>query len=404
MMQFRAGYVAIAFTTLCAMLLVAGCGDDGGEDDDGNINEAATASFTTYNAGLAHGFVEHATARTQPLAEAVADLDTDVLCMQEVWLYDDGDEWSSGQIDAIVETSEESFPHHYYEVTEGDDEDLAHCNDDDTEPTESCVAEQCAEESDDELAGCALGECGDEYNALSSDCQKCVATNIGGGIDEIIDACTGDVGGSAYSYGGHNGLLMLSKHELSDTEFTSLESTLVQRAVTHATVDLPDFGEADLYCTHLQADLTSSLEYPEGGEHSSYEEEQAAQIDDLNAYIEDTAQTDNVVLMGDMNTGPAIGDLSAAFADNYAKFSDAGFENAYLNQSDPSCTYCGENTLNGGDGQVAIDHVLFDFGVDVDVAATERILDQAQTISTDDGDQELHLSDHYGVTTTLQRP
>jgi endonuclease/exonuclease/phosphatase family metal-dependent hydrolase len=384
-------------TLFGATLLAAGCGES--EDSD----DRPTASFATYNAGLARGFVDYATARTEPVADAVAQLDSDVVCLQEVWLYEDNQlQWNTGQIEDIVEASEQTFPHSYYEVTQTTGEDLPNCNDDDTTAMEACVADNCAGVSNDQLQACALPTCQTEFDALSDDCRGCIGANIGGSIDDILEACTGDVEGSAFSYGGHNGLLILSKHELTNTEFTSLDSFLVQRAVLHATADIPEFGEVDLYCTHLQADLSDALQYPDGGLYSSYEQEQAAQIEAINTYIGQTAQTDNVVLMGDMNNGPAVGDLSAGFPQNYAKFIDAGYSNAYVEQSGPLCTYCGSNTLNDGDGKRAIDHVLTNFTTEVDVAATERILDQTQTISTEDGDQELHLSDHFGVETTLR--
>ena len=394
--------LAITIAALCTITLAVGCGDTSGNNNDNNGEVGPQASFATYNAGLARGFVEYASERSQPVADAVAGLDADVVCMQEVWLYEESEgNWSEGQIDAIVNTSAEAYPHTYYEVTEDEGGDVPNCNEDDTGPLQTCVTENCGEVPE---AQCALNECGTEFNSLSSGCQQCIASNIGSTTEEILNACTGDVGGSAYSYNGHNGLLMLSKHELTNTEFTSLDSAIVQRAVLHATVNIPEFGEADLYCTHLQANLEGSIPYPEDSMYSSYEEEQAAQIDAINAYIEQTAQTDNIVLMGDMNNGPAVGSLSAAFPDNYAKFGEAGFTNPYLDQEDPLCTYCGSNGLVGGDGERAIDHVLFNFMTEVEVAASTRILDETQTITTDDGDQELPLSDHYGVTTTLELP
>lgn len=396
--------LAMTLVALCATAFAAGCGDETGGNNGANNGEPGPqASFATYNAGLARGFVDYAGARTQPVADAVAGLDSDVVCLQEVWLYEDEQgEWSEAQIDAIVDTSAETYPHSYVEVTEDAGGDVADCNDDDTGPMETCVNDKCGDVSNENLAGCALSECGDEFNALSSGCQQCIGANIGGSIDDILNACTGEVGGSAFSYNGHNGLLLLSKHELSNTEFISLESELVQRAVLHATVDIPEFGATDVYCTHLQADLEGAIPYPEDSMYASYEEEQAAQIDAVNDYIEQTAQTDNIVLMGDMNNGPAVGSLDAAFPDNYAKFGEAGFANFYLDQEDPLCTYCGSNALVGGDGERAIDHVFTSFASDVSVAGSVRILDQTQTVATEDGDQELHLSDHYGVETTLE--
>jgi hypothetical protein len=37
-----------------------------------------------------------------------------------------------------------------------------------------------------------------------------------------------------------------------------------------------------------------------------------------------------------------------------------------------------------------------------DVAQSARVLDQLQTIETEEGPKELHLSDHFGVQITLQ--
>lgn len=404
-MKMNSKRLAAFAVALSVGLVFAGCGDTEGNNGN-NGGDGPQASFATYNAGLARGFVDYASARTQPVADAVSQLESDVVCMQEVWLYEDeqGD-WSEGQIDAIVNTSAEVYPNSYYEITEDSGGDVANCNEDDTGPMEACVAENCDGVSNDNLAGCALSECDAEWDGLSSSCQQCIGANIGGSIDDIIDACTGEVGGSAFSYNGHNGLLLLSKHALTNTEFESLDSALVKRAVLHATVDIPEFGQADVYCTHLQADLSGALPYPEDAQFSSYEEEQAAQIDAINEYIGQTAQTDNIVLMGDMNNGPAVGNLSASFPENYAKFGEAGFSNAYLDQEDPQCTYCGSNSLNEGDGQIAIDHVLTNFMTEVEASSTVRILDETQTITTDEeGDLELHLSDHYGVETTLTLP
>ena len=51
-----------------------------------NLTSANTGlKLTTYNAGLAHTFVKYATERVEKVAEGLAQLDSDVICLQEVW-------------------------------------------------------------------------------------------------------------------------------------------------------------------------------------------------------------------------------------------------------------------------------------------------------------------------------
>jgi hypothetical protein len=86
----------MTLVALCAIAFAVGCGDETEGNNGANNGEPGPqASFATYNAGLARGFVDYAGARTQPVADAVARLDSDVVCLQEVWLYEDEQgEWS----------------------------------------------------------------------------------------------------------------------------------------------------------------------------------------------------------------------------------------------------------------------------------------------------------------------
>lgn len=381
--------VVVAATALAA------CGDDGGDGTQNNGEpQSATATFETYNVGLARGFVPQAEARVQPVADAIAKSPADVMCLQEVWLFqDDQGAWSTGQIDTLVDEASQNFPSSYFEVTELGES--VSCSQEDAEPLETCVRANCDGVPADDLSSCTLENCGDEFNGLPGPCQECVIGQIGGTLDEILAACTGD-GASEFSYNGHNGLLLLSRHELRDTEITSFESSIVQRSALHAVVTVPDFGDVDLYCTHLAADL-SGVEYP-GDAFASFEEEQAAQIDALLAWVDQTATTGNVVVMGDMNTGPAKGELQAELASNYQKFVDAAYDSPYLSQASPECTFCGTNTLVDGDSNVGIDHVFLDFTMAYGLVDAMRVYDETTSI----GGEELHLSDHFGVRVTIE--
>ena len=388
---------------LLAALLATGCGGDA--DDQSEPEPEVT--LATYNVGLARGFVPYATARTEPVARAVADIEADAVCVQEAFLVQDEEgNWTEEQIEAITEAASESFPHTYKEITEPEEDPNGEpaCTQAESTPLRTCVEANCADVPDDQLSGCALDNCQTEFGNTSSTCQQCIAANLGKSIDNIIAACRG--GSASLTSNGHNGLLLLSKHPLKTTEFTRFDSTVATRIALHATIDHESMGTMDLYCTHLTANLTD-LEYP-GEMFDSYEEEQAAQIDDLLAYIDETASGERAVLMGDMNTGPAKGELAAEFPDNYQKFVDAGLVNPYIDQMEPACTFCGSNTLNEGSGKKAIDHVFFDFGADLNsqirVDFTERFGDETRSIETSEGTKDLHLSDHYGVRTSIELP
>ncbi len=410
----------VSLIFLLSSLLVA-CGDDPEEGNNGNNTnngvdagpdaadaadaadapdaegEAFRATFETYNVGLARGFVPNAAERAEPVAAAVSESPADVACLQEVWLFrDEQDEWSTDQIDTIVDESSETFPHNYFEITEAGES--VSCTAEEADPLETCVRANCDGVPDADLAECALAECGDEFDALSTECQSCVAGQIGGSLDDILNACAPDgEGASEFSYNGHNGLLMLSRHEMRDTSITSFESTLVQRSALHAVVTVPDVGDVDLYCTHLAASL-SDVPYP-GGTYESYEEEQAAQIAELLDFVNDTSTTGNVVVMGDMNTGPAAGDNEAEFPANYNLFIDADFASPYAEQDAPDCTFCAENTLTDAEASDnLIDHIFLQLTLDAEVVNVERAYDETQEI---DGEQ-MNLSDHYGVRVTVE--
>jgi endonuclease/exonuclease/phosphatase family metal-dependent hydrolase len=240
-----------------------------------------------------------------------------------------------------------------------------------------------------------LEYCGDLFDAASVGCQSCVAANIGNPIEVIMEMCVGGSGSAAYD--GHNGLLMLMKNEPSETHHLQFSSALTTRSALHAKVKVGGLGEADLFCTHLAADLSNILAYP-GTEYGSYIEEQNAQIQGLMQFAEEKSSTEHTILLGDMNTGPDD------IPENYQLFTDAGYANAYVEANGESrCTFCNENTLISGDGEggVTIDHVLTQ--TTATATATARVIDTTASIETSDGPTDHNLSDHYGVQVTLER-
>lgn len=357
--------------------------------------ETPVVTFATYNAGLAEGFVDYAEQRTPFVEEAIKALDADVLCLNEVWYQD--------QVEDLVAKVKDSYPHAYWESTEGSsvgggdpscDLDLANA-------MAACVTDACPDVDPGELVTCALGNCGDEFNATSADCQTCIASNLGAPMEDILATCTSG-GGGAFAYDANNGLIILSKLPISSSEHVIMDSYLTLRAVLKASVVTNAFGAMDIYCTHLTADL-SKVDYH--GESDSWEKEQGDQIDTmLNWITEKSGSETPAVLLGDMNCGPKKANVAAEYPENYKKFSDAGLSVPYIADEASTCTWCGENPLTGGadaggEGSI-IDHVMFDNMPEGVSYESSRIMDAEITFTFEEEDLNSRASDHYGVSVT----
>ncbi len=177
------------------------------------------------------------------------------------------------------------------------------------------------------------------------------------------------------------------------SEHHELDSTTNRRGVHHAVVRGPA-GRMDVYCTHLTAVFTL-LPYPK--ESGTWASEQRAQVDALQALIADTAETDQIVVLGDFNTGPAAEGITAEQPDSWSALSE-GWSVPYV-EAGGACTWCPDNPLIGGGDAHILDHVLvrgFDGG-----ATTARLLDEATSIDVCDEAADGALSDHYAVAATL---
>jgi endonuclease/exonuclease/phosphatase family metal-dependent hydrolase len=366
----------------------AAAGDDAGSGDaelpDGRAptNELALATF---NAGLAPNFVPYATERVGPIVEALSALDADVVCLQEVWLPED--------IEALVDGTKAAFPHAHWELTtEVASGEPPACTVEEAGPLVECVEENCVDAED--FVGCALASCSAELGAISPGCQACVAANLDKPLAEIQLTCTS--GATEFAYGGHNGLLLLSRQALADTDFRVLDSSLVQRAALYGRTD----GGLHVYCTHLAADLSEIQPYT--GDFGTFEGEQARQIALIEEWIAERAPDAPTALLGDLNTGPAAGAAEAELLANYEALRAAGWTSAYANEPGADCTYCADNPIVAEGKSAHIDHVLLRGGAAS--AGAERILDGPLSLVPSGGPEDGRLSDHYGVRAAVQWP
>lgn len=383
----KLGTVSFAVSSVLAL---AACGDDGG---------SSSVSIVTYNIGLATGFVDYAPQRTPIVVDLVAKLDADVVCLQEVWTQED--------IDLVIDGAKDAFPHSHHVFLEDTTLGPPACTATESDPLKACVDQKCPDTPASEIAGCALENCNPEFSALSAGCVECIVANIGKEVEEILSIC--QTSSQKYAYGGHSGLILLSKHPLSQLSHEKLSSTNVQRAVLGARVDLPVLGDTAVVCTHLAADLTGAG-VPYNGPHESWAGENAVQAEAALDFADTLgAGADHRVIFGDMNSGPAIGDAVVAEIPgaSYQTFLDAGyvdFPTAGEGEAASACTYCDANSLVKSGGNVQIDRIVLSALPNKAKARVDLVGTQTVTIQSGGSDVTTHPSDHFGVRLVLETP
>lgn len=377
-------------------LAAVGCSDDDDTNTNQNNNNVAPPPelrVATYNGGLARGFVDYADLRAPLVSDAVANLEADVICVQEFWQPEHVTMLSTDATDVLPN---QIFLEPMPDLNPGDPA----CDASELAPLATCAQDHCAGVPADQIADCILGQCGAQYLALSGTCQACLGAHIGEEFDAVITACT--TGSEAYAYGGSFGIGLLTNQTIADQDHIVMDSSLNRRGVIYAQLETTDFGTVHVFCTHLTA-VFSDIPYPQPT--GTWAEEQAAQIDTMRAWIDEKAGAGGqVILLGDFNTGPAGTGYVAEVVDNYNALVD-GFTSVYAGMTDATCTFCDTNTLNGGidhDSSVLIDHVFLR-GMSVDASA-ERIFTELVQITPDATPVDTNLSDHYGVRALLTLP
>lgn len=194
---------------------------------------------------------------------------------------------------------------------------------------------------------------------------------------------------------GRNGLLLLSRGPLKNAAYHSLDSFFITRGIITADVKLDGQETTTIGCTHLTTSLGAFPPYL--GKYASWENEQEQQAKAI------TAMGGVNLLMGDMNSGPAVGgtDIKPYSEVAYRYFLNNGYECPYLLNRDPVCTWCANNVLAGSNwGNLIIDHILVDKKLHGGVLAVKRVLDEQFVIheENDPKSRSIPLSDHFGVT------
>lgn len=436
--------LVVAFSILA---LVAGCDDGpsgtGGSGGSGGSGGEGAVIVDTFNVALAGAFIPYEMERRQPISDAIAASDADILCLQEVW--DQADK------EAIRDAAAEAFP--YVALFEDDlDTDLNDATDQDGEvpppptgvpcPDEDvgddnilaqmnqavdCLMENCSTIPDSEDGRTTSAECAAEFcvgevagllfgNEQQMRCYASVITQLPTETFGYMRMASATIENQDLAFRGQNGVMILSRHPLKDATNWVIPGTWNRRTFLSATVELPNGAELDTYCNHLTPifNPTGINTFPYTGQYGEgltgpdgWQAEQELQAQKLIDYVSDTSGTRPAVILGDFNTGreyPA--EEIVAEGEETLNLLETAFTPAVTAAYAPLCTFCTTNPVTNPTDDpdqvsVWIDHILlYNLSADA-VLSTERVYDE-DVVPV--GDEMVPLSDHFGMRSVLMVP
>lgn len=421
-----------------ALAAVVGCSnsdDTGGGGTAGGGGEVSVV-VETFNLALAGAFIPFEEERRQPLADAIAAAEADLLCLQEVWTQADKD--------MIADAAADNYPHiaQFFNNLETPLDDPTDqngeipppptgppCPDTEAEPGVTiqdqmntaidCVRDNCSTIPGDDngqttSTECAEEECFAEVAALilgsaqQQECYACLVTQLPTStFAEIRSSCPADPNQNI-AFEGQNGVMILSKHPLSNENDWVIPGTWNRRVILSARAALDGGQSLDVYCNHLTP-IFNGAAFPYTGEYGNglrgaagWEAEQRLQAQKLIDYVETTSGETPAVIMGDMNAGRAFPDRDiVAEGEATLDLLESVFPAAYAPDYEPQCTFCDTNPITDTDASVWIDHILLYNLTSEAVTATERTFDE-NVVPVEDA--LVPLSDHFGVQSTLTVP
>lgn len=429
--------------TLLSLLIAGvavGCGGTSGATGGTGGGGSDDVTIETFNLALAGAFIPFEQARRQPLADAIAVAEADILCLQEVWTQADKE--------MIRDAAATNFPH---SVIFQDDLDTP--LDDATDqngqvppaPTTvpcpdvpastgsgtvleqmnaaiDCVSASCNTSAPDDEDGrttstaCAAEFCTDTVAPLlvgdeqQSRCYACLAPQLPTSTFGEIRATCPTVVNQDLAFGGENGVMILSRYPLKDEANWVIPGTWNRRVIMSATAELPSGKEIDIYCNHLTP-IFDDVTLPYTGQYgdgmiraAGWEAEQRLQGQKLIDYVQATSGATPAAILGDLNAGRAF-PAEGIVAEGQATLDllETVFTPGYTAGYAPLCTFCDTNPITDTETSVWIDHILL-FNIDADaVSATARTFDE-NVISVGDPAEMIPLSDHYGVQSVIAVP
>jgi len=388
---------------------LSACSD--GSDDRDDIIQADPLTVASYNVGLALNFVPYTNERLPVNAALLADYDSDVLCLQEVWLEE--------YVETIEQALIDDYPYIYTVEAEQIFTDEAPCTDEDIADFAACLDAQCPDLAGADFVGCASTQCFTELTELPGACFDAVVGSTGVpniDLEILVDRVTQPTG--IFAYDGALGLMLASKHELQQREFQDFieDSTANHRGALYAEIEVNEQSHV-VGCAHPTANLEASAPYPESGKHGSWEGENRFMQEQMISFVNNKAGDRPILFGGDFNCSiaNASNGVDAEFPDNCQLWLDDGFVDPAAEQL--PCTFCNDENLilqeGSGTDNTLLDHVFVKNVGTADSIVADRVFDDPVSIEALDPPSELqpedspmmtHPSDHFGVELNIRLP
>lgn len=321
--------------------------------------KAQAMELTTFNVGLAYNYVALAEKRRPLIINKLKELKSDAVCLQEVWHEQDVE-------DFIVET-QKNFPYHAR-----------------TSPRQkyskkrppcflhnlfgegkfgTCLLSKCMKKKGDDLTSCVINSCQSSLQKIKKDrplCLEAIITQVEKSKGKALLSLFNPFSPiKLFSYSGQAGILLLSKHPLSNIKIQDYfeHSTSVRRAAILAKMNVKIGKEEEkitLGCTHLSANLEREVPYP-GIYFNSWGEENYWQMKEfLKNAMEYSEKNAPIALMGDFNCA-----LKGELEKSCRLPKELGFDVAGNDTGKTECSYCKNNPLVHSTENFKIDHIFF---------------------------------------------
>ncbi|MGB5283369.1 MAG: endonuclease/exonuclease/phosphatase family protein [Polyangiales bacterium] len=427
---------------LSTLALALGCGDSTGENATSRAPEEVIVD--SFNVALAGAFIPYEAERRQPIADAIAAHDADVLCLQEVWTQADKE--------LIRDTAAQTYPYFAFfennlDTPLDDPTDqqgqippaptTVPCPDQFFDGEELTIKQQMEDAIDCVRDNCSTIPDSDEGRTTSADCaadncsiavlpllfgtdpqhQRCYACVIpqlpSATFAEMRASCP-TVVNQDLAFGGQNGVMILSRHPLKNAENWVVPGTWNRRSILRATVELPNGAELDTYCNHLTPIFSippSGINtFPYTGQYGDgmtgpegWIAEQELQVQKLINYVASKSNNRPAVILGDFNSGlgypeqDIVGESEETF-----NMLAAAYTPAYTADYTPQCTFCTSNPVTDTQFSIWYDHIFLSNLPLSAVKETARIFDQ--DVVPVEGDMLVPLSDHFGMRSVIVVP
>ncbi len=358
------------------------------------VAQAAPDAFlaTTWNVGLAPGFVPHTSLRTPQVAhEAIRLRDHDAVCIQEAW-----DETTKQEIMNAVALPAANV---YMIDSRGWNDDPSHvCDADRLDSVKRCLDKRCAGIDGEDLTACGREHCLLTLGWIQEwdpGCATCLIASAGKSRAEVRAACGGK--GSSRYRDGSNGLILFSKHPLENVEVKDMPASGANKPVLFARI-----RGVEVACTHMTS--TTDGKEPLEKRFKTWDDEQAYQIDLISSRLDERALGGPQILIGDLNFGPPLAPpaIKTYGGGTWERFVKLGFRSPVVEHQPPMCSICNDNLIRNAAIGGIIDHAAFR-GPGLAPIYTERFAERHIYVVDGKGRTvETNLSDHYGITTRFR--